>query len=83
MTKRDKAFARVKALDRSLRFDELVRVLEWCGYTGSFPGGGSSHCTFRKKGAAPITIPCHEPIPVVYVDLVRAVVEAQEQEAGR
>lgn len=80
MTKRDKAFARIKALDKNLRFDELSRALEWCGYVGTFPGGGSSHCTFRKEGCPPITVPTHEPIPKVYVDLVKDAIEKAESE---
>ncbi|MBQ6222736.1 MAG: hypothetical protein IJJ44_09010 [Solobacterium sp.] len=39
------------------------------------PRSGSSHYTFRKKGYNPITIPKHEPIKKVYVEMVRKVVE--------
>lgn len=38
---------------------------------------GSSHYTFRKQGCMPITIPKHEPIKKVYVELVRQVVESE------
>ena len=38
---------------------------------------GSSHYTFRKPGCQPITIPKHEPIKRVYVDMVRKVVESE------
>ena len=38
---------------------------------------GSSHYTFRKSGCQPITIPKHEPIKKVYVELVRQVVESE------
>ena len=41
------------------------------------PSGGSSHYTFRKDGCNPITIPKHEPIKVVYVRMVKAVVESE------
>lgn len=40
------------------------------------PNSGSSHYTFRKEGCNPITIPKHEPIKIVYVKMVRAVVES-------
>ena len=40
--------------------------------------GGSSHCTFRKAGRNPITIPMHEPIKTVYVEMVKAVIETEE-----
>ena len=40
--------------------------------------GGSSHYTFRKVGCQPITIPKHEPIKKVYVEMVKQVVESEE-----
>ena len=43
----------------------------------SAPKGGSSHYTFRKDGKSPITIPKHEPIKKVYVEMVREVVEEE------
>ena len=39
------------------------------------PRGGSSHCVFRKEGCMPITIPKHDPIRKVYIELVKEVVE--------
>lgn len=41
------------------------------------PRGGSSHYTFRKPGCMPITLPRHEPIRKVYVEMVKAVVESE------
>lgn len=41
------------------------------------PRGGSSHATFRKASCNPITIPKHEPIKTVYVEMVKAVVESE------
>lgn len=41
------------------------------------PRSGSSHCTFRKAGCQPITIPKHEPIKKVYVEMVRQIVESE------
>ncbi len=35
--------------------------------------------TFRKAGCQPITIPKHEPIKKVYVEMVKQVVEREEQ----
>ena len=60
-----------------MRFDELRKVLESCGYAMHAPGSGSSHYTFRKQGKSPITIPKHEPIKKVYVEMVRKVVEEE------
>ena len=69
MSKWDKLLARICGLSRDLRFDELRKVLESYGYEMRQPNGGSSHCTFRKPGCAPITIPMHEPIKKVYVSV--------------
>lgn len=41
------------------------------------PKGGSSHYTFRKCGCMPVTIPKHEPIKKVYVEMVRQIVESE------
>ena len=77
MSRWDKLLARVKELSKDLRFDELRKILEWYGYEMHTPRGGSSHYTFRKPGCSPITIPKHEPIKKVYVELVREVVERE------
>lgn len=77
MSKWDKLLDRICGLSKDLRFDELQKVLESYGYTMYAPRSGSSHCTFRKAGCQPITIPKHEPIKKVYVALVKQVVESE------
>ena len=77
MSSWDKLIARILSLSKDLRFDELRKVLEEYGYTMHAPRSGSSHYTFRKKGCTPITIPKHEPIKKVYVEMVRDVVESE------
>ena len=77
MSQWDKLLARIHSLSRDLRFDELRKVLESYGYEMHAPRGGSSHYTFRKPGCQPITIPKHEPIKKVYVELVREVVQTK------
>lgn len=79
MSQWDKLISRICSLSKDLRFNELRRVLESYGYVMSAPRGGSSHFTFRKPGCQPITIPKHEPIKKVYVELVRQVVESEVQ----
>lgn len=79
MSKWDKLISRIMSLDNDMRFEELRRVLESYGYTMRVPGSGSSHCTFRKEGKNPITIPKHEPIKKIYVEMVRLVVEGEMQ----
>ena len=77
MSKWDKLLLKICSLSKDLRFDELRKVLEEYGYVMHNPSGGSSHYTFRKVGCMPITIPKHEPIKKVYVELVKKVVESE------
>ena len=77
MSKWEKLLARICTLPKDMRFDELRKVLESYGYTMNAPRGGSSHYTFRKAGCEPITIPKHEPIKRVYVEMVKQVVESE------
>lgn len=77
MSKWEKLIVRICNLTKDLRFNELRKVLEECGYVMKAPRRGSSHYTFRKPGCMPITIPKHEPIKRVYVELVRQIVESE------
>ena len=78
MSKWEKLIARICNLSKDLRFDELRKVLESYGYEMNAPKSGSSHYTFRKQGCMPITVPKHEPIKKVYVEMVKQIVEKQE-----
>lgn len=77
MSQWDKLIERICSLSRDMRFEELRRVLESFGYEVKRPAAASSHCTFRKNGCAPITIPVHEPIKVTYVRMVRDAIESE------
>ena len=79
MSQFDKLLKRILSLDKKIRFDELRKVLESYGYTMSGPSGGSSHKTFRKPGCMPVTIPQHEPIKKIYVEMVKEVIESEER----
>lgn len=79
MSKWEKLLKKILTLSKDMRFDELRKILESYGYVMSAPRGRSSHYTFRKPGKNPITIPKHEPIKKVYVEMVRQMVE---EEAG-
>lgn len=80
MSQWDKLLDRICSLSKEVRFTELRRVLEFYGYEMNAPRGGSSHYTFRKPGKMPVTIPKHEPIKRVYVQMVKEIVESEEQE---
>ena len=77
MSKWDKLLKRICSLSKDLRFDELRKVLESYGYKMNAPRSGSSHYIFRKAGWQPITIPKHEPIKKVYVEMVKQIVESE------
>ena len=63
-----------------MRFEELRKILEYYGYRMGGPASGSSHKTFRKPGCNPITIPMHDPIKRAYVEMVKNVVESEEND---
>ncbi len=77
MSKWDKLLKRIYALSKDMRFDELRKVLESYGYVMNAPKSGSSHYTFRKAGCMPVTIPKHELIKKVYVEMVKQIVESE------
>ena len=77
MSKWEKLINKILSMSKDMRFDELRKILESYGYEMSVPRGGSSHYTFRKPGAMPITIPKHEPIKKVYVQMVEEIVEGE------
>ena len=77
MSRWSKLLNKICSLSPDMRFDELRKVLESYGYVMNSPRKGSSHFTFRKPGCQPITIPKHEPIKTVYVEMVKTVVESE------
>ena len=79
----EKLLAKILSLDKDMRFTELKKVLQSYGYRMTQPKQGSSHYTFRKGGCNPITIPKHEPIKIVYVRMVKEVVESEEKHKGK
>ena len=74
MSRWEKLINNILNMSGNMRFQELKRVLEAYGYVMQGTKGGSSHFTFRKPGKNPITIPAHEPIKKIYVEMVRNVV---------
>ena len=79
MSSWDKLLARILTLSNDLRYEELKKVLEAYGYEVKQPHGGVSHFTFRKPGCMPITIPRHEPIKKIYVEMVKEIVESEDK----
>ena len=79
MSQWDKLLEKITSLSKDMRFVEVKKVLEKYGYEMHAPKGGSSHVTFRKKDCSPITIPKHDPIKKVYVEMVKRVVESEDE----
>ena len=68
MSKLEKLIQRIKNNPKTVRFEELDKILVDAGYERTQPRGGSSHYTYRKESKVPITIPDHKPyVHEVYV----------------
>lgn len=80
MSKWDKLLKKITSLSKDVRFDELKKILESYGYVMNAPRRGSSPYTFRKPECRPITIPKHNPIKKVYVEMVREIIESEVQD---
>ena len=80
MSKWDKLLEKITSLSKDVRFAEVKKILESYGYVMNAPRSGSSHYTFRKQGSRPITIPKHEPIKKVYIELVKEIIESEVQD---
>lgn len=80
MSQWEKLIKKILNLSNDVRFDELRKIIESYGYVMTSPRGGSSHYIFRKAGHNPITIPKHEPIKLVYVKLVKNMLEEENNE---
>lgn len=61
MSKLEKLLQRIKNNPRTVRFEELDKILRREGYESSQPRGGSSHYTYRKAGLKSLTIPRQNP----------------------
>lgn len=84
MSKWEKLIHDILLADKNLRFEQLAAALVRMGYVMHQPRSGSSHCTFRKSGCPPITIPRHIPVKKAYIEMVRDIVQdylEQEEKA--
>ncbi len=83
MSQWDKLIDEILREDAGLRFEDLCKALGKMGCTARQPRSGSSHCTFRKEGCMPITIPRHNPINKAYIAMVAEAVRTYlEEENG-
>ncbi|MBR0260672.1 MAG: toxin HicA [Selenomonadaceae bacterium] len=71
MSKLEKLLQRIKNNPKTVRFEELDKILRREGYDTSQPRGGSSHYTYRKPGVRSLTIPRQTPyVGEIYVRVV-------------
>lgn len=57
MSQWDKLLARICALSKDLRFDELRKVLESYGYQMTAPGAGAATIPSAKQAVCPLRYP--------------------------
>ena len=74
MSKLEKLLQRIKNNPKTVRFEELDKILRHEGYEPSQPRGGSSHYTYKRVGSRSLTIP--RQIPYVNEYYVRDVLAA-------
>ena len=60
MGKLQKLLDRIKRNPKTVRFDEIDKLLQKAGFIRSQPGGGSSHYIYRK-GKYKLAIPFRQP----------------------
>ena len=73
MSKLEKLLQRIKNNPKTVRFEELDKVLRREGYVPSQSRSGSSHYTYKKIGSRSLTIP--RQLPYVKECYVRDVLE--------
>lgn len=73
MTKKEKAYKRILAKPKDLRFEELEKVLIDCGYVCDRIKG--SHAVFIKRGSDTLTIPLETPVKSYLINQVLVAVE--------
>lgn len=73
MSKKSKLFKRLLDKPKDLRFEELEKIILWCGYTRERTRG--SHAHYFKEGYPPLTIPIHSPVKSYLISQVLDIME--------
>lgn len=75
MSKREKLLAAVKNNPKTVRFEDLNKILLDAGFRVTQPRGGLSHYTYHYSGHS-LTVPRKKPyVKVVYVKLALTMLE--------
>jgi hypothetical protein len=79
MTQREKLRRRIEDNPKAVRFADLDRLLQVCGFQARQPSGGSSHY-FYKRGQVTVSIPRRRPhVLPIYVKLALAAIDQAEK----
>ena len=71
---------RIQELDKNMRFEELRKILEYYGYRmGGLPVEAVTKLSV-SLAAIPSPSPCTDPIKRAYVEMVKNVVESEEND---
>jgi hypothetical protein len=82
MAQRDKLRRRIEQNPQAVRFEDLDRLLQACGFQVRQPRGGSSHY-FYKRGRVTISIPRRRPhLLPIYVRRALAAIDRAEEEVS-
>ena len=73
MTKADKILERMRNNPRDWSIEDLKTLAARHGVDWRQPG--TSHVTFSRAGAAPLTVPAHKPIKPIYVSRFVAMID--------
>lgn len=74
----EKLLSKIKNNPKSVRFEELDKILRRAGFERRKPRSGSSHVTYFKNGKI-LTIPMQKPfIKSIYVERAIELLEGEE-----
>ena len=73
MSKKQKLLQRLLSEPKDLRFDELNRILELCGFKLDHITG--SHAIYTKPGVRSLTIPQKSPVKSYLIEQVLVAIE--------
>lgn len=75
ITKKEKLLNRIKNNPKTVKFEELDKILQGDGFERRQPSGGSSHYTYGLADKI-LTVPCKKPyIKVIYVKMAIKLLE--------
>lgn len=75
ITKKEKLINRIKNNPKTVKFEELDKLLQNVGFERRQPRGGSSHYTYGIADKI-LTVPCKKPyIKVIYVKMAIKLLE--------